>query len=77
MKCETHSDLFLFATSFSWWLEGLQVAVQPASQLSNHEPWALAHADLRMARTPCTTNVRALRMFVLYERPHTTDVRVG
>ena len=31
MKRETHSDMFLFATSFSWWMENLQVAVQPAS----------------------------------------------
>ena len=30
MKRETHRQMFLFATSFSWWLEDLQIGHEPA-----------------------------------------------
>ena len=30
MKRETHRHMFLFATRFSWWLEGLPIALEPA-----------------------------------------------
>ena len=30
MKHATHRNVLLFATSFSWWLEDLQSALQPA-----------------------------------------------
>jgi hypothetical protein len=31
MKRETHRRMFLFATSFSWWLENPQFTLEPAS----------------------------------------------
>ncbi len=31
VKRETHQHVFLFATSFSWWLELLQITLEPAS----------------------------------------------
>ena len=31
MKGDTHRGMFLFATSFSWWLVNLGIALEPAS----------------------------------------------
>ena len=37
MKCETHRQTFLFATSFSGWLEDVQPILEPASAGSRNK----------------------------------------
>ncbi len=37
MKRETHRHMFLFATSFSWWLEDVQITLEPAEAGSTNK----------------------------------------
>ncbi len=57
MKRETHGQMFLFATSFSWWLEDLQIAREPASAglfNSSRSPAEAGSSDNVVDRLPPT-----------------------